>query len=219
MQLTLALSTIVSVIFLSAADVCAARNLPHIPRQFTTDLVITSHQVDAAREYPPRERHIKIVYDSNTPAVYAKIVKGYEAGRTYVRRYDLKKEYMVRGGQYAECRRSYLGEKLPEVVFPRHIHYEGKDSEDMNMDHWTIKNQDSIIHIYMKNKLPFKAVEESVNGGMSTLLSSYEFRNVIVGPPKNKNIFDIPNGYKHDECDNLVGGFPYIHAFLHFLRF
>ena len=42
---------------------------------------------------------------------------------------------------------------------------------------------------------------------------------MVVGPPKDKNIFEIPSGYTHETCENYVGGYPYLHAFLHFLRF
>ena len=73
--------------------------LPHIPSQFAADLVVTSNQIDTQQTYPPRERHIKIVYDAVGGMAYAKIIKGYDAGKTYIRRYDLKKEYMVRSGK------------------------------------------------------------------------------------------------------------------------
>ena len=203
----------------SAITTTIAVPLPHIPSQFSADLIITSHQLDPKQNYPPRERHIKIVYDNIGGMAYAKIIKGYEAGRTYIRRYDLKNEYMVRGGKYPECRRSYLGEKMPEVLFPRQIQYKGKDNNNNNADHWIYENVDSLVHIYSKDLLPFQATEESIANGKKMPLSTYEFRNMVVGPPKDKNIFEIPSGYTHETCENYVGGYPYLHAFLHFLRF
>ena len=209
----------VSLAFIRGTE--ATTPLPHIPSQFSADLVVTSHQIDAKQNYPPRERHIKIVYDSIGGMAYAKITKGYEAGRTYIRRYDRKKEYMVRGGKYPECRRSYLGEQMPEVIFPRQIQYKGKDIADNNedTDHWTIENMDSMVHIYSKNLLPFQAIEESIVDGEKKLLSTYEFRNIVVGSPQDKSVFEIPNTYTDETCDNYIGGFPYLHAFSHFLRF
>lgn len=34
-----------------------------------------------------------------------------------------------------------------------------------------------------------------------------------------KDRFRLPSPYKHDTCTWFMGGFPYIHAFHHYLRF
>ena len=195
--------------------------LPHIPKQFTADLVVTAHQLDPSKSYPPSERRIEIAYDAVRGMVYAKIVSGYESGRTYIRRYDLKKEYMVRGGKYPECRRSYLGETLPEVLFSRKIKYQGETADKkrpQKLNYWTEESYDSKVHIFHDGRLPVRATEESVFEGKTTPLSTYEFQNMKIGQPPD-SFFQLPEQYTHESCDRQVDGFPYIHAFLHYLKF
>ena len=61
---------------------------PKFPLQFEADLEITAHLVDRTKDYPPWLRKIKINYDYIKKFARAEISHGYEAGRTYVRRYD-----------------------------------------------------------------------------------------------------------------------------------
>ena len=54
--------------------------------------------------------------------------------------------------------------------------------------------------------------------GKTTPLSTYEFQNMKIGQPPD-SFFQLPEQYTHESCDRQVGGFPYIHAFLHYLKF
>lgn len=51
-----------------------------------------------------------ILYD--WPAGRVKVVMndGADAGKTFLRVYESNKEYVIRKGKFAGCRRSYLGE-------------------------------------------------------------------------------------------------------------
>ena len=100
-------------VLLFAVGVCDGRKVPELPKQFSADLEITAHLVDRTKDYPPWLRKIHIKYDFDNKLARANITHGYEAGRTYIRRYDQKREYMVKAGEFAECQRSYLGEKMP----------------------------------------------------------------------------------------------------------
>lgn len=59
-----------------------------------------------------------IFYDR--PAGRAKVIvhQGIDAGKVFLRLYESNEEYMVREGNFACCRRSYLGEyhDLPKIV-------------------------------------------------------------------------------------------------------
>lgn len=76
--------------FCAAALVVAVSSAaaPKFPLQFSADLEITAHLVDKTKDYPPWLRKIKINYDYIQKLARAEISHGYEAGRTYVRRYD-----------------------------------------------------------------------------------------------------------------------------------
>lgn len=89
------------------------------------------------KEYPPWKRVIDVVYDFEGKRARADIKEGFEAGRTYIRRYDTvrtlalrpeclcscgrrlltpvpvvlqKRDYMIKSGEFADCERAYLGE-------------------------------------------------------------------------------------------------------------
>ncbi|CAM9355217.1 unnamed protein product, partial [Hapterophycus canaliculatus] len=65
------------------------------------------HQV---KEYPPWIRELDITYDNVAKRARVVVTKGHGAGKTFLRLYGSKKEYMIREGDYPTCRRSYLGE-------------------------------------------------------------------------------------------------------------
>jgi hypothetical protein len=61
---------------------------PVLPTQFAADLHVISHLTDPSQEYPPSMRKLKIQYDFDQKMAKAVVLKGYDAGKTYVRRYD-----------------------------------------------------------------------------------------------------------------------------------
>ena len=72
---------------------------PALPLQFRAVLETTAHLVNRSESYPPWRRRIEIDYDYVNKRARAAITEGYEQGRTYVRRYDRKSEYMVKGAE------------------------------------------------------------------------------------------------------------------------
>lgn len=66
--------------------------------------------VDRAKDYPPWRREMILWYDHVAGRAKVVTTDDLHAGKTFLRMYDLKKDYMLRGGEYASCRRSYLGE-------------------------------------------------------------------------------------------------------------
>ena len=197
------------------------RKLPEFPLQFTCDLETTAHLVDRTKDYPPWLRKIKIHYDYINKLARAEISHGYEAGRTYYRRYDQKKEYMVRSGEFAECQRSYLGEDMPFPELPKTMTFQdivkidGRDCE-----HWVEDLGVERVHVYQSvdTKEPVRLVDESVEDSVSTPLMTYDFKNFKQGEPE-KTAFALPAPYTHKKCQRHVGGFPYLHLFHYYLRF
>lgn len=51
-----------------------------------------------------------ITYDRSAGRAKVVVNDGIDAGKTFLRLYEQKKEYMIREGEFAGCRRSYLGE-------------------------------------------------------------------------------------------------------------
>jgi len=198
------------------------RTPPKLPLQFSADLEITAHLVDRTKDYPPWLRKIKVHYDHTKKLARAEISAGYEAGRTYIRRYDTKREYMVKSGEFAECQRSYLGEAMPapelpaEATFVEELQIDGKACE-----HWVHDLGVERVHIYQTadTKLPFRLMDESVeDGGQVTPLMTYDFKNVQLGP-QDEASFQLPKPYTHKKCTRHIGGWPYLHVFHWYLRF
>ena len=128
-----------SVVLAGLGRLAGAVDPPALPLQFRATLQTTAHLLlDAdgnnSSSYPPPRRVIALEYDFVNKRAKATISEGYEAGRTYVRRYDRKAEYMLRasaagggGGGAAGamsggggvCQRSHLGETMPPPELPR----------------------------------------------------------------------------------------------------
>lgn len=62
------------------------------------------------QDYPPWRRRVEVWYDGPERKVRAFVHEGFEANKTFLRRYDVKQEYVVRDDAFAECRRAYLSE-------------------------------------------------------------------------------------------------------------
>jgi len=82
---------------LAVADALLGLHPPRPPREQTKD-------------YPPWRRRIEVWYDGDNRKVRAFVHEGFEANKTFLRRYDAKQEYVVRDDEFAECRRAYLSE-------------------------------------------------------------------------------------------------------------
>jgi len=64
--------------------------------------------VDQTKDYPPWIREMDITYDHAAERAKVVVTEGLNAGKTFLRLYGSKKEYMIRTGEYPTCRRSYL---------------------------------------------------------------------------------------------------------------
>jgi hypothetical protein len=62
------------------------------------------------KPYPPWRRRIEVWYDLPARKARAYVHEGFEANKTFLRRYDTKQEYLIRDDEFAECRRAYLSE-------------------------------------------------------------------------------------------------------------
>lgn len=85
--------------------------ISHFPQHFSARVQVTSHMVDRTKGYPPRIREMNVVYDRAAGRAKVVVTKGLNAGKTFLRLYGSKREYMIRDGEYPVCRRSYLGEQ------------------------------------------------------------------------------------------------------------
>jgi hypothetical protein len=173
-----------------------------------------------------------IYYDAVNQRVRADISEGYEAGRMYIRRYDLKKEYMVEEGEFPECRRSYLGETMPPAVFvddadpktPVKVESSGADMIDgcPACERFSIHDAQSTVHVWWDADIgfPVRLTEEWMDkeNATSSPLMTYELQNIRLGAP-DAALFELPAPFTHKKCERHPGGFPYIHAFHWYLRF
>eukprot|EP01036_Dinobryon_divergens_P047514 gene47514-63700_t len=81
---------------------------PSFPLQLSANIEISAHLIEESQEYPPKKRRMTIYYDYIHKLARADIDEGYEAAKSYIRRYDAKQEYMVRHPPIEDCKRSYL---------------------------------------------------------------------------------------------------------------
>lgn len=58
-------------------------------------------------------------YDFSAKRARVVAEMGIQAGFSFFKLYGQKREYAIRTGQYASCKRSYLGEEMPAPELPR----------------------------------------------------------------------------------------------------
>ncbi|OQR88438.1 hypothetical protein THRCLA_10329, partial [Thraustotheca clavata] len=181
------------------------------------------HLLDADVEYPPRLRRMKIRYDYDKKVARADILAGFDKGKTYIRRYDTKKEYMVKYGEYKTCERAYLGEEMPFPELPNDLKYKGTLTiRGIQCNVWVSDDAASNIRINVYERpsdlVPVRLTRESLIDGEWTPLISYDFTHIKV-QPQEASVYTIPGGYTHKTCTRNVFGFPYIHVFDYYMRF
>ena len=101
------------------------------------------------------------------------------------------------------------------------LQYSGKEMIDSKLCNYFIFQQHSSrIHIYMNadDGAPVRLIEENVMSDVSTPLLTYEYRDVVIGPP-SPEWFELPSQFDRSTCVRHVGGFPYLHIFHYFVRF
>lgn len=212
------------------APAAAGSHYPVFPLQLSADIEITAHLIDPDSEYPPRVRRMSIYYDYVNKLARADIEEGYEAAKTYIRRYDTNHEYMVRHAPIGDCKRSYLGEVMPFPDIPQSEYKGEKVVEGIKCDHYVHTEHDSVSHIYIDKALgkPVKLTQSTLDINskkqqVETEVLTYKYLNVLLGPQQN-SVFDVEQAvpglpFTHDTCERYVGGFPYLHVFHYFVRF
>lgn len=196
---------------------------PWLPLQFSAEVEITSHLVDPAQEYPARTRRLWVHYDYTNQLARADIVEGYEEGKTYIRRYDQKREYMIVFDEHGgECQRAYLGESMPVPALPSVLKYQGiQQIEDQACRHWLHETDLERIHYYDTAEAPHRPVrvmDESLWDGTPTPMLSFEFKRIKLERPQLER-FHLPSDHTHDQCLRTSSGFPYLEVFNQFIRF
>lgn len=152
--------------------------------------------------------------------VTAEVEAGYEAAKFYIRRYDLKNEYMIRHPPINDCKRSNLIEVMPYPEIPDNEFMKEENINGIVCNLFLHTDFETRIHMYFNkdNGAPVRLIQESTENNVSTPLLTYDFTNVILGIQKLE-LFQIPEPYSHDNCGFHTGGFPYIHIFHYFVRF
>lgn len=191
------------------------------PLQFSANIEITSHLIESTDpdDYPPKRRRMMVYYDYLAKKARVEIEAGYEAAKIYIRRYDLKNEYMIRLPPIDDCKRSHLGEvmPLPDISFAMFVAIETINSMECN--HFLVEDDYVRIHIYMslQNNAPVRLIEESIENEVSTPLLTYDYTDVVLSPP-SAEWFELPEETKQNSCVRHLGGFPYLHIFHYYVR-
>ena len=207
------------VVLILFASVLAADPVPSFPLQFSAKITITAHLIAADSEYPPRKRTIKVFYDYLNKQARADIEEGYEAAKFYIRRYDTNNEYMIRLPPINDCKRSYLGELMPFPDIPNTIYVKQELINGAKCNYFLYEEFETRVHIYLTEEgSPVRLIQESTANDESTPLLTYDYFDVIVGPP-SESMFELPQPFDHISCVRHVGGFPYLHIFHHFVKF
>jgi hypothetical protein len=154
----------------------------------------------------------------------AKYLEGFDEGRMFIRRYDMKKEFMIEHVKVLskyECKRSYLGDEIPLPEFPENLKYHGLVSlSGLVCSYWKVEIQGlSRVHVFMNAKTghPVRVTEEWIENDNVVPLMTYEFKHFRDSAP-SPNVFELTEGFTTKTCERHVGGFPYIHIFHTYLR-
>jgi len=137
-------------------------------------------------------RKLTIYYDYIQKRARADIEEGYEAAKTYIRKYDDSNEYMVRYPPIDDCKRSYLGVNMP---FPdiSAAYYENIETiSGTECYHYIHEDFESIVHIYMSviDNKPVRLIQESIENGVSTALMTYDYSFVSLQAPADE-VFEV----------------------------
>ena len=201
---------------------------PHFPSHFTANVRLTSHLLTPDMQtdgYPPTTRQLRLAYDRDSGV--ARVDEGI---LSYIRRYDLKKEFKLNSGPYPSCRVSYLSESLPSQQFPRGgvwITAENsaiKCPSPYSSELCRLWRQDEgggqIVNIYVSHEtwIPLVANLHSTNPTTLELepTLTFEWNNINLKRPSSELFEDV--SIKRDDCEDQAGGFPWMHLFHHFFR-
>ncbi|KAJ1452847.1 hypothetical protein M885DRAFT_525799 [Pelagophyceae sp. CCMP2097] len=193
---------------------------PPWPQQFIATVETTAHLVDRSKDYPPWFRRVEVYYDSVNLRARAAVTDGIDAGKVFTRRYDKKQEFMVRGGEYAECQRSYLGDSMPKSALPADAAKVGTAQIDGRPhDHWLAEvpgYERSHAYFDAETGAPRRLVHEAVNAsGDYVTIMTYDILDFRFEAPA-ESLFELESPWASDSCNRHVGGWAYLHLFHHY---
>ncbi|KAL7684996.1 hypothetical protein Plhal304r1_c033g0105671 [Plasmopara halstedii] len=201
--------------------ISSAQSAPQLPHQFQAEVHVLSHLTNPRQEYPTSIKKMKIQFDLIHQVARAEILEGDDTGKTFVRRYDEKREIMVKGGEFRKCERAYLGDAIPEPRIPFIQKFVAMESVRGKVcEHWIHSHDNVRVHVFKDVALnvPNRLTEEIIMDKQATMLLTFDLYNVHVGPQRLSD-FAIPDGYTWNDCVHKHEGFPYIHAFHYYLKF
>jgi hypothetical protein len=184
-----------------------AISAPEFPLQFSGTIETVALLLDKNIDYPPRVKRYDVHYDWVNKISKVAVTAG-EEWDEYVMRYDQDMEHHIEmEGKQRKCYVSELKVKMPlpeKLKFPR---YKGtKSVRGTVCHHWTDGKGDSKVDY-------FETVENRHPLQLLTPAMSYDFVKFQPGPP-DLAVFDINSR----QCEEQVGGFPYVHIWHYFIR-
>jgi len=197
----------------------------------------TFHLVDSAKAYPPNGRLIDVWIDYDKQLARVDVLKGHDASKSFLLLYSSNSEYMIRSGEFAACKRSFLTEKLqmpripPGFVFSGSVPFHhrvngGRSSADRWIDETTNPNLRATMLCDPSTKWPLQlSIETKTAAGGSTApfekVVTYNIEEIksLDDVDDAPLLFRLPEPYiTESSCTHHVGGWPSIHAFHTFLR-
>lgn len=194
---------------------------PMFRSNFRANFTIIAHLVDKTLEYPPWKRCVEVWYDAPRSRSKAYIHAGLEANKTFMRLHGQEDEYAFRTDDYAECRRSILVEPMPAMEAPAALRLHRRD-------HWyadrpvykfvSRTTHERIIMLVDKDTgVPIHVSTEFRNDGRWELVMTWQL-DAMSGEPVTDADFRLPPPFTHETCELVLGGWPSVHVFHHFLR-
>lgn len=210
---------------------------PHFPPALKARVRIFSHVLDESMQsdsgYPPKERLLTLAYDR-----VAQVVRIDEGNVSFIRRFDLKKEFRIDDGPFPSCRRSYLSEPFPEQQFPRGGRWVSEVAQKCPPPHssrycrlWRQEEgmgQASLVYVDYDSYMPLQVVVSSQpidqaneyssldNTAKLEPLLTFTWDNIVLGQPDTGLFSDASE--QRDDCERQAGGFPWIHVFHSFFK-
>jgi len=184
-----------------------AISAPVLPNQFSGTIETVALLLDKDIEYPPRVKRYEVNYDWVNKMAKVAVTAGDEWDE-YILRYDQDMEHHIEmEGKKRMCYVSELRVKMPlpeKMKWSRLIGVENKGGQQCY--HWTEGKGDSKVDYY-------ETVKDRSPVHLATPAMTYDFIDFRRGPP-DPEIFEVDSR----QCEEQVGGFPYVHVWHYYIR-
>merc|ERR1712046_41914 len=184
-----------------------ALSAPVLPNQFTGTIETVALLLEKNLEYPPRVKTYEVHYDWVNKKAKVAVTAG-EEWDEYIMRYDEDMEHHIEmEGKERKCYVSELKVKMPLPEKLKSPRYQGpKEVRGSLCHHWVDGKGDSKVDY-------FETADKRQPLQLLTPAMSYDFVSFIAGPP-DPAVFEINSR----QCEEQVGGFPYVHVWHYFIR-